>query len=135
MPKSTRFLGRPKTFLLHKDAYQYYPDDGMLAETIARVRDTEIESVNAELGAEWYPKKPRPFYRRVRAQFNDPFCVFAVLDALVRSQRGIYIRPYYLLNDFALWYPQYYWEAGIIGRIMSAICLIAETEYDEVEKV
>jgi hypothetical protein len=125
-----KFLGRPKQFVLHNDAHQYYPDIGALKTTIERVRDQDIEAVNAAFGQAWYPvPSARRLYRKHKAKFNDPICVYAVLEMCIQSQVGTYLRPEYLLDILSREYPLYYWDAGGVGRMMSGLYATCGGEY------
>ncbi len=60
-------------------------------------------------------------YHKVPASFNDPMSVYFVLDALVNSARGTYLRPTYIVAFLRVHIGQFYWSNGVVGRIMAGL--------------
>ena len=120
---------KAKAFPLHRDTMGYFPDQPQMEAQIAQARD--MESVSVPLKDVFYPEPGfRRYYRKHKAQFNDPFCLYYVLDLLVRQQRGTYVRPHYLLPRLMELAPMYSWNAGVVGRILSGVHAACASEYD-----
>lgn len=125
-----KFLGRPKQFVLHADAHQYYPDIGALKQTILQAQEADMDVLNKAFGASWYPEpRVKRLYRKNKAKFNDPICVYAVIELLLQSQPGVYLRPEYFLDILAREYPLYHWTSDTVGRLLSGLHTACGTEY------
>src|SRR5574343_531971 len=128
------FSKREKMYKQHADSYQYYGDVAGRERLLDSIKEMKIEAVDeafTPVGASWKVKTRtvRP-YRLLKAQFNDPVCVFGVLELLLESQEGIYIRPEYLDVLLSRQYPLYYWPVSTIGRILSGLWQACATEYN-----
>jgi hypothetical protein len=131
---SVLFQKRPKMFKQHADNYQYYADRQAMENEIEEIRSKEIGVVNEAFGSSFYPEpKYARVYRMKQAQFNDVVCLYALLDILCVSKRGIYIRPEYLEGILSRQYPQYHWPVGTIGRMMAGLRATCQVEYEEAE--
>ena len=124
------FQKRAKMFNQHTDGHQFYTDIVGREDQLKAVQELDIEAINEAFGTSFWPKtKPERPYRLLKAQFNDPVCVYALLDLLVRSRKGIYIRGEYLEDMLTREYPQYVWQGSTIGRMMAGLKAVCAQEY------
>lgn len=121
-----------KMYPLHQDTHGWYPDRGKMLQTLKDVQEQDLAEVEAAFPNHRFIgelKVPRP-YRRHKALWHDPVVLYAVVQALIDTQRGIYIRPGYLINFLNENWPLYYWSAAAIGRIISGLNSACESEYN-----
>jgi hypothetical protein len=125
-------MANAKTYPLHRDAYGLAVDQFVSQALYDEAMDKEITSVMESMdGVKPFQKFP-VFYRRRNPNFNDPMALFYVLDGLVSTQRGSYIRPIYISNWLQTRAPMYNWELGLTGRMIAGIYeTVIETYLDE----
>lgn len=118
-------------FPIHTDNLQYVPDMKVLPGELQRLRDEsrfpeeEMRGYNAIINAN------NRLYRKSAVNFNDPIAVFYVLDALLKVQRGHYIRPRYMVPYLRESHKQYYWTEAAVGRIVAGVWESCRQLYDE----
>jgi len=128
-----QYLKTPeKAFPLHKDVWAYYPDGHAAKEAYKDAKEKQLEEVMDALGdSNPFPQtQPLVPFRKHKAQYNDPICVLGLLDALLLSQRGIYIRPGYLLDTLNRKFPHYYWSTQIVGRMLAGLNEVSKNIHD-----
>jgi len=134
-PRSAAWEARkqPKMYPLHYDAWQYYPDHAAVQEAVDNAFEGEVQEIVQGLGRDPLrpPKYKRP-YRKIKAQFNDPICTFALTDLLIQMQRGIYVRPGYLRDLLNNRWPQYVWSNSLVGRMLAGMVRVCQSMYPEV---
>lgn len=130
---SNLFQKRVKRFAQHSDSFQFYGDAAERDNQINTIRDMDIGVVNEVFRAGWKPvPTQRRLFRIQKAQFNDPLCLYAILEQLVISRPGIYVRAEYLDQPLTHTYPQYFWPVGTIGRMMAGLSSTCQVEYEPV---
>lgn len=121
-------IDRRRVFPHHKDMFSYHPDPRILDETVEEEEQKQTASGVAALEA-YGPlnqrAQPNTLYHRSLNSFNDPLSVYFVLDTIVNSMRGVYLRPWYVVAELQRVAPQIHWTPGVVGRIMKgfeALC-------------
>lgn len=129
-PVSERLDGGPiykKAYGLHADAHAFYPDPGAVPRVLEQAMT--ISSVAANMPTKFRNLPVKHPYRKHPSQYNDPLCVYAIIDLMVRAQRGIYLRASYLIPELTREWPLYFWRAISIGRTMSGIQYACQVAY------
>lgn len=126
-----RFQPQRASFPLHEDNFQYSPDvrvqPGVLASLKEEGRYPEEEMAPYLVAV----AHGNSLYRKKQATFNDPIAIFYVLDAILKTPRGHYIRPRYLIPYLRDNHRQYYWSEVSIGRIVAGIHGTCREVYEE----
>jgi hypothetical protein len=122
------FTPQRAAYPLHQDNYIFQPDAKVLSGVIDQLKEEgrwpeELEQYRFSF------KDHRGFFHKTQASFNDPMSIFYVLDMVVKSQRGHYIRPGYLTPALRDLVPAFYWNANVVGRILAGIQVACEWEY------
>jgi hypothetical protein len=125
-------VDKRRVFPHHRDMYGYAGDPHVVAQTVAEEEESGGSSVQDALqrhGALNRRADPGRLYHRSANSFNDPMSVYYVLDAIVESKRGTYLRPSYLVNHLQTAVPHIYWSNGVVGRIMAGWFHLCEEMY------
>lgn len=69
------------------------------------------------------------FFVRQQAQFTDPRCLYHVLDAIIQSSPGTYVRPRYVAAWLNNAQHQYLWPGGTVGRLLAGVAEQARMVY------
>ena len=115
-----KFTPQRARFPLHTDNFQFSPDVRVQPGVIEQARSegrlpAEMEHHNIALA----PKNG--LYRKSHASYNDPIAVLYVVDAILKTPRGHYIRPRYLIPYLRQQHMQYFWSETSVGRIVAGI--------------
>jgi hypothetical protein len=126
------FAGKAKTFPYHVDGLAYYPDMEAVTRELTDIESKDTDSGKMALSVHGSLKEradPYSLYHKVPASFNDPISVYFVLDVIVNSQRGIYLRPAYVTAFLREHIGQFYWSTGVVGRIMAGLSTVCADVY------
>lgn len=117
-------LRQAKDFNLHADHWRWAPDPKGALDAWQGVQQQDLGEVIARFGDGQNMRpalKVRRAYRRRKPVFTDVVAILAVVEALVDTQRGIYIRAPYLVQHLNETSPLYFWTSSSIGRILSGL--------------
>jgi hypothetical protein len=117
------FPVQTKSFPLHKDPYAFVYDTAVPAELIDEVTEKNLPDAMGTISLPHFQhgNRHKQWYHKTQAAFNDPLSAYFVLDAMVNSERGTYLRPLYLCQFLQTAVVQFYWTPTLIGRIMSGL--------------
>jgi hypothetical protein len=113
---------RRKIFPFHRDQQGYTGDASIVRDTIVDLSENGGEQSQEALkkhGSLNRRGDRSAMFHRTKNSFNDPLSVYFVLDAIVESARGVYLRPSYLVHYLNDHVPQIWWNNGVVGRIMA----------------
>jgi hypothetical protein len=129
MPRNLFQKRLPKAFPNHRDPRAYSVDPIGFEESVKELM--EVPSAAEALAPTPYPDWPvKRFYRKHRAQTNDPICILAVIECMLRTTRGVYVRVDYLAGPLENDFPQYDWDNYVVGRMMAALQTACMEDYD-----
>ena len=126
-----KFQPQRAAFPLHQDNFQYSPDVRVQPGVLRNLKDEGRYPEDEMEGYNVAPPQDNGLYRKKQATFNDPIAIFYVLSAILKTPRGHYIRPRYLIPYLRDNHRQYYWSEVSIGRIVAGIHGTCKEMYEE----
>lgn len=123
------FTPQRAAFPLHQDNYAFIPDSKVLPGVLAQLREEERMPDIGDLRLEVH--NPPTFFHKSPASFNDPMSIFYVVNAMLLSQRGHYIRPTYLVPYLRDHVHQFYWSSNVVGRIVAGVQMACSLMYED----
>ena len=115
---------------IHEDNFVFSPDVKVQPGVITRLKEEERFPEEQMAGYQLAVAHQNTLYRKKPATFNDPIAIFYVLDAILRTPRGHYVRPRQLIPYLREQHKQYYWSETSVGRIVAGIHGACKEVYD-----